>query len=298
MQFSIHSCWQIKNRNLELWRFSFQFHDFLRIVKVFHFTIFLFRFDDFSYASRKKPSKWLKEIFWRIFNSISRFFIRNLPFHNFLNPPKVLRDFRKLFQSFQSSNWNKKIAKWNTFTMHKNSWNWNENLQSQDSGVLLANKSDLKIAYFQIDIMTSFFIKALFYSNFAYFFQFVAMKGSFVAVLMKNTRTVKVKWGTATRPSWKSTTPTSAPAKVMAVTDLKTSKSPCSPSSAPPSWPLCSNRFDGASTSSLLRSQTLKIKTISNTQSLDVSILLPKKPWLMNDEQVYTISNTRARYRR
>ena len=119
MQFSIHSCWQIKNRNLELWRFSLQFHDFLRIVKVFHFTIFLFRFDDFSYASRKNPSKWLKEIFWRIFDSISRFFIRNLPFHNFLTPPKVLRDFRKLFQSFQSSNWNKKIAKWNTLTMHK-----------------------------------------------------------------------------------------------------------------------------------------------------------------------------------
>ena len=41
-------------------------------------------------------------------------------------------------------------------------------------------------------------------------------------------------------------------------------------------------------------SQTLKIKTISNTQSLDVSTLLPKKPWLVNDEQVYTISNTQV----
>ena len=65
--------------------------------------------------ANKKPESWTL----KILISISRFFIRNLPFHNFLNPPKVLRDFRKLFQSFQSSNWNKKIAKWNTFTMHK-----------------------------------------------------------------------------------------------------------------------------------------------------------------------------------
>ena len=84
------------------------------------------------------------------------------------------------------------------------------------------------------------FVCLFFVSIFRIFLlQFVAMKGSFVAVLTNNTRRKRTP---ATRPSWKSTTPTSAPAPVMAVTDLKPSKSPWSPSSAPPSWPLCSNR--------------------------------------------------------
>ena len=245
--------------------------------------------------ANKKPESWTL----KILISISRFFIRNLPFHNFLNPPKVLRDFRKLFQSFQSSNWNKKIAKWNTFTMHKKFMKLKWESSKSRFWCFIGQQEWFENCIFPNWHHDILFHKSIILFQFCiFFFQFVAMKGSFVAVLMKNTRTVKIMWGTATRPSWKSTTPTSAPAKVMAVTDLKTSKSPCSPSSAPPSWPLCSNRFDGASTSSLLRSQTLKIKTTSNTQSLDVSILLPKKPWLMNDEQVYTISNTRARYRR
>ena len=48
MQFSNHSCWPIKHQNLDFEDSHFNFMNFLCIVKVFHFAIFLFQFDDWN----------------------------------------------------------------------------------------------------------------------------------------------------------------------------------------------------------------------------------------------------------
>ena len=58
-----------------LWRFSFQFHEFLCIVKVFHFAIFLFQFDDWNDWNSFLKSRKTFGGFKKLWNG--RFLIKN-----------------------------------------------------------------------------------------------------------------------------------------------------------------------------------------------------------------------------
>ena len=68
----------------------------------------------------------------------------------------------------------------------------------------------------------------------------VEMNASSGAVPLKNT---EIKRMSATRLFWRSTTPMSAPVKVMAAMAQALLESPCFPSSWQPFWPPCSNKF-------------------------------------------------------
>merc|ERR1711992_324042 len=70
------------------------------------------------------------------------------------------------------------------------------------------------------------------------------MSAWYVAVAGKNTKTVLERRRTATAPSWRSTTPTSAPAVPTGATAQPQSRFQRSPSSWPSPWLLCSNRLN------------------------------------------------------
>ena len=75
MQFSNHSCWPIKHQNLDFEDSHFNFMNFLCIVKVFHFAIFLFQFDDWNDWNSFLKSRKTFGGFKKLWNG--RFLIKN-----------------------------------------------------------------------------------------------------------------------------------------------------------------------------------------------------------------------------